>query len=186
MKRLNRRCGLRGLSLTVCLIVQECFELFFEGIQRLWNISQVNRKIILNRRRRMTKSATGEASPGNVNIETVRWAISEWLSMQHRIWRKALMRKWTALQALSTWLLKDRISSNVTPRLLTVLETAIKVSPEVTALIPPSFRFLAPVPITMTSDLSGLRARPFSANQLWTERKQSFSLGKVSPSLSSI
>ena len=29
--------------------------------------------------------------------------------------------------------------------------------------IPPSFRFLALVPITMTSDLCGLRARPFSA-----------------------
>ena len=58
--------------MTVCLTVQECFELFFEGIQRLRKICQVNRKSVPNRRRRMTKSATGEASPGNVNMKTVR------------------------------------------------------------------------------------------------------------------
>ena len=39
---------------------------------------------------------------------------------------------------LSTWLLKDRVSSSVTLGLLNVLETAIEVSPRVTALIPPS------------------------------------------------
>ena len=51
------------------------------------------------------------------------------------------------------------------PRLLTVLDTAIGASPRVTVSIAPSCRFLAPVPITITSDFSGLRARPFSANQ---------------------
>ena len=36
----------------------------------------------------------------------------------------------------------------------------------------PSCRILAPVPVTITSDLPGLRARPFSMNHWCTARKQ--------------
>ena len=42
------------------------------------------------------------------------------------------------------------------PRLLTVLDTAIGASPRVTVSIAPTCRFLAPVPITITSDFSGV------------------------------
>ena len=82
------------------------------------------------------------------------------------------MWKWDALQTLLTWVLKEKVSSMVTPRLLTESKTVIEALPSVNASIRPSCLVLAPVPITIASDLSGLRARPFSVNHRCTTWKQ--------------
>ena len=91
--------------------------MFFEIIQRLWNVSQVNGESVPNRLRHMTKSSTGEAGSSNVNMKTVRWAWPEWsrCSLIHTtnkwwntgMWRltneRSWMCCWTSCSFLEYW-----------------------------------------------------------------------------------
>ena len=68
MQKTESQARTGELSVTVGLIEQICFKLFFEIVQWQREVGQVVRKTVPNLRRCKTKGATCENSPGNTDV----------------------------------------------------------------------------------------------------------------------